>query len=119
MLTLCTWAISLTLLNPTHCSQGYWTDARNSAADAVLQIDEKVNPLSHFDKPAISKSEKSMVDRHFKSHNNSLDSVSDFGYGRHGDHNTTNTSKDESHDYSHESHVLPHDEDDGRCVCYG
>lgn len=106
------------LMTSTRSYIGYGAEARRDTDDAIMHISENVNPLSDFTKPDISDSEKSRVARHFKSHNNSLDSVSDFAYGRHGDQNTTHTSKDHTHSHSsksQESEVIPHDDqDEGR-----
>ena len=109
------YASTMMLISSVRNYIGYGAEARRDTDDAILHISENVNPLKDFTKPQISESEKSRVGRHFRSHHNSLDSVSDFAYGRHGDQNTTHTSKDHSHSHkSEDSHVLPHDDDEGK-----
>ena len=77
--------------------------------NAIQEIEDHLKAIENDDSLPSSE-EQSAYKSHFASHNNSLDSISDFAYGRHGEVDHSSQNHDGTHEPSHHSHHSHHSE---------
>lgn len=73
----------------------------HDASEAIKEIENNLQEIEK-DESIPSDSEHSDYQRHFESHQNSLDSVSDFKYGVHAENHSSIKSEGEHHESAHE-----------------
>lgn len=86
---------------------GYSDGSKHDTENAINEIENHLHAIEN-DQSLPSSEEQSAYKSHFASHNNSLDSISDFAYGREGeaDH-SSQAQHSEPHDHE-EGHEHPH-----------
>lgn len=90
-------------------SGGYSDGTKHDTENAIQEIEDHLKAIENDDSLPSSE-EQSAYKSHFASHNNSLDSISDFAYGRHGEVDHSSQNHDGTHEPSHHSHHSHHSE---------
>ena len=94
-------------LMSTILTDGYSDGTEHDTENAIQEIEDHLKAIEN-DNSLPSSEEQSAYRKHFESHNNSLDSISDFGYGKEG---TGKHSSPGSHFGSHSKHSEHEHED--------
>ena len=82
---------------------GYSDGTKHDTENAIQEIEDHLKAIENDDSLPSSE-EQSAYKLHFESHNNSLDSISDFAYGKHGEVDHSSQHHDGTHEPSHHSH---------------
>lgn len=91
-------------LSAVRGGDGYSDGSKHDTENAISEIENHLHAIEN-DQSLPSSEEQSAYKSHFASHQNSLDSVSDFAYGREGEaHHSSQINPSES-EHSHEQHA--------------
>jgi hypothetical protein len=105
-------ALLLCVLSQNTKAIGYSDGQKLDTENAISEIEDHLHAIENDDSLPSSE-EQSAYKNHFASHNNSLDSVSDFADGRHGEaHHSSKIN--EGHSESHDHHEMEHGTHHGR-----
>jgi len=103
--------ILLSLFSQSLQGIGYSDGSKLDTENAINEIEDHLHAIEN-DNSLPSSEEQSAYKDHFESHQNSLDSISDFADGRHGEAHHSSLVNDEAHselnDHHHESHHEDH-----------
>ena len=99
------------LLSGISGNDGYSDGSKHDTENAINEIENHLHAIEN-DQSLPSSEEQSAYKSHFASHQNSLDSISDFAYGKHGEvHHSSQINDSEPHgEDGHEHHEHHHHE---------
>lgn len=83
-------------------NDGYSDGTKHDTENAINEIENHLHAIEN-DQSLPSSEEQRAYKSHFASHNNSLDSISDFAYGKEGEaHHSSQAQHSEPHDHEHD-----------------
>ena len=109
-------ALLLCLLSQNCKAIGYSDGQKLDTENAISEIEDHLHAIEN-DNSLPSSEEQSAYKNHFASHNNSLDSVSDFADGRHGEaHHSSKINDEHMESHEHDHHSEDHDTHHGNTI---